>query len=359
MLSGVTFHVLQAALHNLATHDGSPPSSSAASSHHDAPTLSAPVTSITANECFDGSALFDSAASASCITPAEGFLHSTNGGHQAPHNTEADIRHHKRPTTAKGVGSGAHVDQPAAHQLLDLDPSLQHESKEQQQQHLPGCAPPLQMSHQASTQMSAQHLSHLPNQMPTQLGCQMDQQQRTSGLPGQSAACNFSSAHRAKPGPFPQVGSDLLHTSESSEELMSLEELEHCIASLNTTLLRAPSELQAAPVPSDRAGVKTKQSTLYANDRPAAYRQQSQRQAGVDSGRGDRPHKLGRETGHSSDTTDGLAQEQPGMTAWQKLTAKHQAPQASRGRVDAMNDEGDSYSSASSPPDSTVSSQSR
>lgn len=139
---------------------------------------------------------------------------------------------------------------------------------------------------------------------------------------------------------------------------MSLEELEHRIASLNTTLLRAPSEVQAAPVPSDQAGAKTKQGPLYANDRPAAYRQQGQRQAGVYSGRGEQSHRLGRAAGQSSDSTDGLAEEQLGMTAWQKLTAKHQAPQASSNHVDATNGEGDSYSSASSPPESTVSSQS-
>ena len=361
----------QAALHNLATHDGSPPSStshcSAACSSADAATFSAPLTSITANECFNGSALFDSTASASCNAPAESFLHTANGGHQSPPSAEADdryTRHQKRPSTAKGTRSGDCTNQPAPHQLHVSD---QHDLREQQQ---PGSGPPLHMS----GQISGQTLSHvpgeiphqMPGQIPTQTTDRKGQRQQAPGSPGrlpsqsagQSAgtqAGGFSRASWTKPKSLPQAATTLLLKSESSDELMTLEELEHRIASLNTTLMREPSGWRAASVPSDQADVKKKQSLFDAKDWCTVSGQQRQRQAGVQTNRGDQSSKLGRGANRSADSTE----EEPGMTAWQKLTAKHQVPQGrSANRVNAVDGQADLYSSASSPAESTVSAQS-
>ena len=371
---------LQAALHNLATHDGSPPSStsrcSVASSTPDARTLSAQVTSITANECFDGSALFDSTASPSCNAPADSFLHTANGGHQTPPSAEADVRHARhqnRPNTANGASSNGCTNQPAPHQLHVSD---QHELQEQQQ-HQPACEAPGQMSGQTSGHISSQILTRLPGQipcqmagqMPTQVTGQMHQRQQSPGSPGQlptqstgqsvgMQANYFSSASWAKPRSRPQAATTLLQMSESSEELMTLEELEHHIASLNKTLLREPSGRQTASVPSDQADIKKKQSLFDAQNQSTGCRLQRQRQAGVQSSRGDQSSKFGRDANRSSDSTDGLAEEEPDMTAWQKLTAKHQMPQGSSAtRFSAVDGEGDVYSSASSPAEPTVSPQ--
>ena len=371
-------------MHNLATHDGSPPSStsrcSAASSSPDAATLSAPPTSITANECFDGSALFDSTASASCNAPAESFLHTANGGHQSPPTAEADGRytgHQTRHSIAKGAGSDC-GNQPAPHQLHASD---QHDLRQQQQQQ-PGSGLlhglPLQTSGQTLGRMSSQILSHVPGQIPNQMERQMPneltgwpgQQQQApdspSRLPSQLAgqlagtqAGGFSCASWAKPRSLPRAATKLLPKSESSEELMTLEELEHRIASLNTTLMREPSGWQAASVPPDQAAVKKKQSLFDAQEQSTVSRQQRHRQAGVQSNRGEQSSKLGRGANRSTDSTDGLAEEETGMTAWQKLTAKHKVPQGSSDScLDDVNGQGDLYSSASSPAESIVSTQS-
>ena len=371
-------HALQAALHNLATHDGSPPSStsrcSAASSSPDAATLSAAVTSITANECFDGSALFDSTASANCNAPAQGFLHTAMSKHQSPRSTAANvrhIRHQKRPNNTEGARSSDYGNQAASHQLHVSD---QHDLQEQHQ-HQPGSGLPLQMSGQTSDVMPSQGFSHMPGQtprqmpgqIPTRVTGQMRQQQQAPGSPDQSpsqstghlagvSATQFSSASWAKPKSFPQAATKVVQKSESSGELMTLEELENRIASLNKTLLRDPSGWQAASMPSDQADIAKKQSLFYAQNQPALSRQ---RRAGVQSSRGDQSGKLGREACQSSDSTDGLAEEEPSMTAWQKLTAKHKMPRGgSTNHVYAVGGHGDSYSSASSPAESTVSAQS-
>ena len=362
----IIFRELQAALHNLATHDGSPPSStsgySAASSSPGAPTLSAPVTSITANQCFDGSALFDSTASSA---PAEGFLHTTDSEHQPPRSAEAvdrQTRHQKKPNHAKGARSGDCEDQPVAHPLHAADQ--------------PGSGLPLQMSAQTSDLMSGQIPSHVPGQTPRQMAGQipmqvtgqMGQRQQGPGSAGQSPgrstghsagipASHLSSTSWAKPRSLSQAATKALQQSESSGELMTLEELEHRIASLNKPLLREPSRWQAAPASSDQADTTKTQSLFHAQVQPAPARQQRQRQAGVQS-RGDQSGKLGREACQSSDSMNGLAEEEPGMTAWQKLTSKHQVPQGSNtNRFDPVDGQGDSYSSASSPTESRVSAQ--
>ena len=214
--------------------------------------------------------------------------------------------------------------------------------------------------------MSSQILCQMLGQMPSQMPSQMHQRQQALGslgqkqgplpiqLMGQSAATTgqFSSASRAKPGLVPQAETKHLQDSESSEELMTLEELEGRIASLNNTLLRAPSGWQASHVVSDQAG-SGEQSQSHGQVRATALRQQMPAHLQPTRSHHSRS-QLGREVYSSSNSTAGF-EEQPVMTAWQKLTAKHQAPQASSASHHNTVEGENAHGPVSSPARSTVS----
>lgn len=353
-------HAIQAALHNLASHDGSPPSSascpSAASSSQGGSSHPAPVTSITPNECFDGSGLFNSTASASGTASGRAEC-SAHDRHRSPHSAEADLSrcsHQKRPDTAAVAASRRDSgDQPASHQLRPTEPSAQWRVTEQQQQQ-PGDSQLFSQRHQWPGQTARQR----PGQMPSQVLEQRHPQASTAQLPepltGRSGATagQAGSMSRAKATAASQAAAaTLLQDSESSEELMTLEELEQRIAGLNTTLLREPTCRQAPQRPPHLAGSRQPRSLSPAHERLAAS-EKRQMQAGDQLSGTVRASRIGGEAYQSSSSVS----EQPARTAWQKLTGNHQVPQASIASPHGDGDsEGDSHSSASSPPGCTVS----
>lgn len=355
-------HAMQAALHNLASHDGSPLSSascpSAASSSQGGSTHPAPVTRITPNECFDGSALFNSTASASGAASG-GAPGSVHDRHHSPHSTDAGPSRHshqKRPDTAATVASRRdNGDQPASLQVGLAEPSVQWRVTERQQQPSGG-----QLSSQ-NHQLPGQTARQLPGQMPSQVPEQRHPQAPTAQLPtastgrSRATAGHASSVSRAKAtAPSQAAAATLLQDSESSEELMTLEELEERIAGLNTTLLREPTCQQAPQRPHHVAGSRQPRSLFHGHQRLAAS-EQRQMQAGEQLTRRGQVSKLGGQAYQSGSS----ASEQPARTAWQKLTAKHQVLQAGIASPHSDEDgEADSHSSASSPPGCTVSSRS-
>lgn len=298
------------------------------------------------NELFDGSTLFNSTASASSMRPA-GTEGTAEDRHQSACSTGADPNrrsHQHRPdTAATGANHRDNGGQPAPPRLAVLDPIIQRGLQERQQQH-----------HLDTGQVS----KWKPDQMPDQTACQMPGQapshmlerQHAQGSTGQSstpltgqteAPVGYaSSVSRATPRLVSKAATTrLLQESESSEELLTLEELEERIASLNTTLLRVPSCTQQG-------------SLSHGHERLAAYEQRQMQAAELPS-RGVQASRLDGEAYQSSTSTSAI-------TAWQKLTAKHQQPRASNpGLHDAEEDKGDLQSSGSSSPGCTVSAHSQ
>lgn len=350
-------------MHNLAQYGDSPPSStshrSAASSSLAAPTCSAPLTSVTANDCFNGSALFDSTASTGLDAAAR---HATDAnGSQQPSDSAQGQREPSNQRSDKGkvLDSTEAPDQATSGQALDRSSSNSpQELQPQQQQQLPrrNLSPNVRRQVQRSggflQPKDASHMRQWPHSQHTDAG-------------------------QAKPRPVSIVATKQSHNSESSEDLMSLEELEGRIASLNKTLLRAPTDLQASLRSQYQAESATfrEQSPSHQHSRHAASEQQNlipQRQhqdfrplasvqadqTQLSKSRGAHSSKLS----HAAHQTYSSSKEhtaKPTQTAWQKLTAQHQTLQGPNclSHQHAAEEEEAVCSPAQSPPEPRVSLQ--
>ena len=358
---------MQAALHNLAQHEGSPPSStschSAASSSLTAPSCSAAVTSITANDCFDGSALIDSTAS-TALDAAARHAADAAGSQQPTDSTQAQGRPSNQRCEGRQVFSSTEApDQATSSHVLDQSccsssgspQGLQPQQLWRRQQQ-PGWEPSQDMRRQAQQpsgtiqSRDASHMLQQPASQPT-------------------------SARQAKLRSARVAATKHSQDSESSEELMTLEELEGRIASLNKTLLRAPTGLQASlssRLPADPATLK-EQRPSHQHAGHAALGQQHplpQRQhqdlSPLASVQADRT-QLSRSRGVRSSKLDDRAHQssskgrisKPPQTAWQKLTAQHQMLQGSAsGSQQHADEEAEAINSpAHSPPEPSVSEQ--
>ncbi len=299
-------------------HDDSPPSStsqqSVASSLRSIDP-SAPITSITANECFDGAALFATASSAS-LHPVE--LASPQAVREAAQASTAVPKvqqlQQQVPDDADSVQSVGMARLTGQGVQGEMQHAKQNNAAEQRQhphllhQQLPRQVPqqvpaelPQQQSEEVSSQRSlAQHRlqtpAHLPAKSPSQEAVQSQQApqlQHESGLPASASVSR----------------------DDSGEELMTLEELEARIASLNKTLLRAPERLQSPQAASSHAA-RTRLGRCQLDH-------VQHQQPGVISCHASDSHR------HAIEARDAGQADKPAMTAWQKLTSQRPAPAVS------------------------------
>ena len=182
-----------------------------------------------------------------------------------------------------------------------------------------------QMPRQIPQQVPAELPCQLPRQVPAELPQQQPEEvssqrslaqnrlQRPAHLPAESPSQEAAQSQQA---PRLQHESGLpasasMSRDDSGEELMTLEELEARIASLNKTLLRAPKGLQSPQAASSHAA-RTRlgkcQLDLEQHQRP-----------GVISSHASDSHR------HAKEAQDAGQADRPAMTAWQKLTSQRPA----------------------------------
>ncbi|DBB01014.1 TPA: hypothetical protein ACH3X1_000916 [Trebouxia sp. C0004] len=306
--------MLRAALHNLALHDDSPPSStsqqSGASSLHSID-HSPPTNSITANNCFDAAALFANTSSAS-LNPTGQIACS--------------------PQTIPEAAQ-ANTAMPKVHQLqqqcLDDADSIQSVSMAR----LAGQGIQGEMQHAKQCQHPHQLHQQLPRQVPQQVPAELLQQQSEEVSSQRSVAQNRLQRPAHLPAESPsqeavqsQQAPQLQHDSglpasasvsrdDSGEELMTLEELEARIATLNKTLLRAPEGLQSPQAASSHA-IRTRLGRCQLD------LEQHQLPGGIKC-HASETHS------HGIEAQDAGQVDRPAMTAWQKLTSRRPAPAVS------------------------------
>lgn len=301
-------------------HDDSPPSSTSQQSV--ASSLcsidhSAPITSITANECFDSAALFATASSAS-LHPAGRIACSPQTMPEAAQaNTSVpnvlqlqqqlpdDADSIQSMGMARLTGQGMQGEMQHAKQSITAE---QRQHPHQLHQQLPRQVPqqvpaelPQQQSKEVFSQRSLaqnrlQRPAPLPAELPSQEATQLQQApplQHESGLPASAS----------------------MSRDDSGEELMTLEELEARIASLNKTLLRAPKGLQSPKAASSHAA----RTRLGRCQLDLVQHQQ----LGVISCHASESHS------HTIEAQDAGQADRPAMTAWQKLTSQRPAPAVS------------------------------
>ena len=301
-------------------HDDSQPSStsqqSVPSSLHSIE-HSATITSITANECFDGAALFATASSAS-LHPVGPTSHSPQ---TVPEATQASTAMPKVQRLQRQVPDNADSMQSvgmARGTGQDMQGEMQYAKQtitaEQQQQ-------PRPLHQQLPCQVPQQVLAELPQQqseeVPSQRSLAQNGLQRPAHLPAESPSQEAAQSQQA-PRPQHQSGlpaSASVSRDDSGEELMTLEELEARIASLNKTLLRAPKGLHSPQAASSHAAT-TRLSRCQLN-------LEQHRQPGVLSCHTNDSHR------HALEAQDAGQADRPAMTAWQKLTSQRPAPAAS------------------------------
>jgi len=326
-------------------HDDSPPSSTSQQSV--ASSLrsighSAPITSITANECFDGAALFATASSAS-LHPVGLTSHSpqtvpeaaqTSKGVPKVHQLQQQYPDDADSTQSMGRGMGM-----ARLTGQDMQGEMQHAkqtSMAEQQQHprqlhqqMPRQIPqqvPAQLPRKLPQQMPAELPHQIPQQVPAELPQQQSEEvssqrslaqnrlQRPARLPAESLS---QEAVQSQQAPQLQHESGLpasasVSRDDSGEELMTLEELEARIASLNKTLLRAPTGLHSPQAASSHA----------AKTRPGRCQldlEQHQQPGVINCHASD-------SDSNAIEAQDAGQADRPAMTAWQKLTSQRPAP---------------------------------
>ena len=383
---------MQDALHNLAQHDGSPPSST---SHHSvaslssaAPSQPAARTSITANECFDGSSLFDSTAStgldAAALTGAQWVGQQSSQTSQP----EEKLITQPRPDAAQAGSRSSYCEESASEQMLaQAQLSTCYVSLEQQQ--LQGQQQE-QLQRQQQEQLQRQQQGQQQQSCDAQSVCAPDplQQQAEPRQPRLAGARPVSQIPAgAQMKQHAQSPADPQHSrrSDSFEDLMTLDELEGRIASLNKTLLRVPCDAQSshAPPPPDGSARPERRSVAHQHSQDAAPGQQStscrharpaeqrtrmqqQQQVRIDpmmpaaQGHASTSLHMNRHPDVANHRVHSMSQHngKPAMTAWQKLTAKHQQPHTGSSRhVHASDGETDVCTPACSPAVSRVSMQ--
>ncbi|KAA6428489.1 MAG: hypothetical protein FRX49_01365 [Trebouxia sp. A1-2] len=312
----------QAALHNLAMHDDSPPSSTSQQSV--ASSLrsidhSAPITSITANECFDGAALFATASSASLhpvgltspspqiVPEAAQASTAVPKVYQLQQQVPDDADSIQRMTMARLTGQGMQA---------ELQHAKQNNTTEQ-------CQHPHLLHQQLPRPVSQEVPAELPQQQFEEVSSQrslaQNRLQRPAQLPAESPS---QEAVQSQQAPQLQHGSGLPASASGSrdvsgEELMTMQELEARIASLNKTLLRAPKGLQSPEAACSHA-VRTRRGRCQLD-------LVDHQQSGVINCHASASHN------HAIEAQDAGQADRPAMTAWQKLTRQRPAPAASSG----------------------------
>ncbi|DBA77749.1 TPA: hypothetical protein ACH3X2_008440 [Trebouxia sp. C0005] len=314
--------MLRAALHNLAMHDDSPPSSTSQQSV--ASSLrsidhSAPITSITANECFDGAALFATASSASLhpvgltspspqiVPEAAQASTAVPKVYQLQQQVPDDADSIQRMTMARLTGQGMQA---------ELQHAKQNNTTEQ-------CQHPHLLHQQLPRPVSQEVPAELPQQQFEEVSSQrslaQNRLQRPAQLPAESPS---QEAVQSQQAPQLQHGSGLPASASGSrdvsgEELMTMQELEARIASLNKTLLRAPKGLQSPEAACSHA-VRTRRGRCQLD-------LVDHQQSGVINCHASASHN------HAIEAQDAGQADRPAMTAWQKLTRQRPAPAASSG----------------------------
>ena len=178
-----------------------------------------------------------------------------------------------------------------------------------------------QKSHQLHQQMPQQVPAELPQQQSDEVSSQhslaQTRLQRPAHLPAESLS---QEAVQSQQAPQLQHESGLpasasMARDDSGEELMTLEELEARIASLNKTLLRAPKGLQSPQAASSHAA-RTRLSRCQLD------LEQHQR-SGVINCHASESHR------HAIEAQEAGQADKPAMTAWQKLSTQRPAPAVS------------------------------
>lgn len=321
-------------------HDDSPPSSNTPPSEASAlsaPTPSEPITSITANECFDGSALFANASSTS-VAPAGARADLTSDVHEPVHGRAAASRRlqlHQQlqsdaNSTPKALGQGVWDHRPEGQtqlpcQVLPAEEQLQQQSQQLHQHPVEQLQEP---SHQVLQQMPKQLPPQMPAELPRQHPHPLPRQklgQMHHQLPlAESGQLPDKPSNHAAPQPcqltkaqhdsYP-LASAAASRDDSGEDLMTMEELEARIASLNKTLLRAPKGLGSPGAASRHATTPS-----LGRQQPDHGQHQQPRLGGCRTHQAYRPEPEACSPG---------AADKPALTGWQKLTGRHLARAAS------------------------------
>ena len=301
-------------------HDDSPPSStsqqSAASSlrsiHH-----SEPITSITANECFDGAALFATASNVS-LHPAGRVACSPQTFPEAAQASTGVLKVHQLQQQVLDDADSTQSVGMARLSGQGMQGGMQHAK---QTVMVEQCQHPHRLHQQPPRQVPIQVPAELPQQqsegVSSQSSLAQNNMQRPAQLPAESPSQEAAQSQQA-----PQLqhesglpASASVSRDDSGEELMTLDELEARIASLNTTLLRAPKGLQSPQAASSHAA-RTRLGRCQLDLEQHQY-------PGVISSHVSDSHS------HAIEAQDAGQADMPAMTAWQKLTSQHPAPTVS------------------------------
>ena len=305
----------QDALHNLAQHDDSPPSSisrqstaSSGAGARDHPSSASPVTNISANECYDGSA---SSVNASSRAPAS--AHQAVGPSQrVREQADSKVVHRLSQLQRQSAGASGTLQQSAPRlkvpvQLSEGLPQTQHQKQPRHQ--LLAQFPQLLQQQQVVSRLSPEEHDQRHGEMPSKQAAQLFEvsaARESIHTPDMAQTCE---PHQASGGP-----ASLPESSENpGNDLMTLDELEARIAGLNKTMFTASA------LRSPHVSAKHAHAAAPWGGGPQLRKQPQQ---------ADADGYKGREVGRAG---------MPAATAWQKLTAQQQAPVMSESSSDDCN----------------------